>query len=75
MSDFKNSLQSFGSAGIAIESSAEKFEGLEAFDDRAGEPIGNRVVRIGQAGYGEVGAVQPKLLVLLVARWVHRALV
>ncbi len=74
MNDFKNSLQSFGSAGIAVESPAEKFEGLEAFDGRAGEPIGNRVVRIGQTCYGKVGAVQPKLVVLLFACWVHRGL-
>ena len=48
LSDFKNSLQSLGSAGIAIECSAEKFEGLEALNGRAGEPVGNRVVGIGR---------------------------
>ena len=61
LSDFKNSLKSFGSAGIAIEGSAEKFESLQAFDGRTGEPVGNRVVRVGEADYGEVGSVQPKL--------------
>src|ERR1035438_1572228 len=62
LSDFKNSLKSLASAGVAIEGPSQEFERPQSFLDRLGQPVCNRVVPIGQAHDGKLRTVQPELL-------------
>jgi hypothetical protein len=57
LNDFKNSLKSLASVGIAIEGPSQEFERPQPLLDRAGQPVPNRVVRIRQSGDGNVRAV------------------
>ena len=58
-SNFKNSLKSSGSDGMAIRNPAQTFEGLQSLLDRAGQPVLERVVGIGQACDGKLRTVKP----------------
>src|SRR5450759_5764294 len=62
LSDFKNSLKSLASAGVAIEGPSQEFERPQSLLDRSGQPVFNRVVPISQARNGKPRAVQPELL-------------
>src|SRR5450759_4986331 len=62
LSDFKNSLKSLASAGVAIEGPSQEFERPQSLLDRPGQPVFNRVVPISQAHDGKLRAVQPELL-------------
>jgi len=57
LSDFKNSLKSLASAGIAIEGPSQEFERSQPLFDRAGQPVLNRIVRVRQADDGKMRAV------------------
>src|ERR1017187_2941874 len=48
LSDFKNSLKSLASAGIAIEGPSQEFERPQPLFDWTGQPVLNRIVRIRQ---------------------------
>jgi hypothetical protein len=60
-SDFKNSLKSLPSAGIAIEGPPQKFKRPQPLFDRTGQPVRNRIVRISQRRDGKLGSVQPEV--------------
>src|ERR1035441_758003 len=62
LSDFKNSLKSLASAGVAIEGPSQKFERPQPLLDWPGQPVLHRIVRIGQTHDGKLRAVQPELL-------------
>ena len=62
LSNFKNSLKSLASAGIAIEGPSQKFERPQPLIDWTRQPVLNGVVRIRQAGDGKLRAVQPEVL-------------
>src|ERR1035438_1446746 len=62
LSDFKNSLKSLASAGVAIEGPSQEFERPQSLLDGPGQPVFNRVVAIGQAHDGKLRTVQPELV-------------
>jgi hypothetical protein len=68
LSDFKNSLKSLASAGIAIEGPSQKFERLEPLLDWPRQPVLNSIVGVRQARDGKSRAVQPKVLHVIVRR-------
>jgi hypothetical protein len=72
LSDFKNSLKSSGSDGIAIRNPSKPFERAQAPFDRPRQPIFQRVVRVRQAGDGEMSAVQRELVVNAWGHRIHR---
>src|SRR5580692_1877797 len=65
LSDFKNSLKSRASAGIAIEGPSQEFECPQPLLNRAGQPVLHRIVRIRQARDGKLRAIQPEVLDLI----------
>src|SRR5260370_23957765 len=73
LSNFKNSLKSLASAGIAIEGPSQKFERPQPLIDRTRQPVLNGVVRIRQAGDGKLRAVQPEVLGLILACAAHNS--
>src|SRR6266849_6918430 len=73
LSNFKNSLKSLASAGVAIEGPSQKFERPQSFLDWARQPVSNRTVRIGQAHDGKLRAVESKLIDPVLRRRVHNS--
>src|ERR1035438_1285700 len=71
LSDFKNSLKSLASAGVAIEGPSQKFERPQPLLDWPGQPVPGRIVRIGQAHDGELRAIQPELVDPVLRRHPH----
>src|SRR5579863_3966997 len=61
-SNFKNSLKSCGSVGIAIEGSAQDFQSPKALFHRPGQPPVERIIGISQGGDREVGAVDSEFI-------------
>src|ERR1039457_5542810 len=71
LSDFKNSLKSLASAGIAIEGPSQEFERPQPLFDWTGQPVLNRIVRIRQAHHGKLRPVQPEVLEPILGRGAH----
>ena len=71
LSNFKNSLKSSGSDGMAIRNPAQVFERPQPLLDWAGQPVCERVVRIRQARDGKLRAVQPEFVSLLFRNCTH----
>src|ERR1035438_6154359 len=73
LSDFKNSLKSLASAGIAIEGPSQEFERRHPPFDGTGQPVLNRIARIRQAHHGKLRPVQPEVLEPILGRRAHRS--